>query len=225
MTLTRRRLFRAGLATASLPLMTRAARAETQTLNVLCHRVHQLCLTQGVAGDQTTAWRDANHADIAWTTLDTDPLQDRLFREASLDRTDFGVGYLVNSRATPNAASLLQPLDAYQSSAPVEDIADIAPNLTKAMTINGKLIGIPVRHATIGLFYNETLLNQRGITAPPTTLEELVDQAKHMTYRTDDGHPVVGMVLASDLSVFPMIFARAYGGDFIGPDLTLVPNP
>ena len=128
MTLTRRRLFRAGLATASLPLMTRAARAETQTLNVLCHRVHQLCLTQGVAGDQTTAWRDANHADIAWTTLDTDPLQDRLFREASLDRTDFGVGYLVNSRATPNAASLLQPLDAYQSSAPVEDIADIAPN-------------------------------------------------------------------------------------------------
>lgn len=225
MTLTRRRLFRAGLATASLPLMTRAARAETQTLNVLCHRVHQLCLTQGVAGDQTTAWRDANHADIAWTTLDTDPLQDRLFREASLDRTDFGVGYLVNSRATPNAASLLQPLDAYQSSAPVEDIADIAPNLTKAMTINGKLIGIPVRHATIGLFYNETLLNQRGITAPPTTLEELVDQAKHMTYRTDDGHSVVGMVLASDLSVFPVTFARAYGGDFIGPDLTLVPNP
>ena len=95
----------------------------------------------------------------------------------------------------------------------MEDIADIAPNLTKAMTINGKLIGIPVRHATIGLFYNETLLNQRGITAPPTTLEELVDQAKHMTYRTDDGHPVVGMVLASDLSVFPVTFARAYGGD------------
>src|SRR6185312_7402580 len=76
-----------------------------------------------------------------------------------------------------------------------------------------------------GLFYNEALLQQRGITAPPTTLEELVAQAKHMTYRTDDGHPVVGMVLASDLSVFPVTFARAYGGDFIGPDLKLVPNP
>mgnify|MGYP000673879589 CR=1 FL=1 len=37
---------------------------------------------------------------VEGTTFDTDPLQDRLFREASLGSTDFGVGYLVNSRAT-----------------------------------------------------------------------------------------------------------------------------
>lgn len=223
---TRRRLLGAALAGGALPFASPPhARAESRTLNVLCHRVHQLCLTQGVAGDLTQPWRDGSHAELSWTTLDTDPLQDRLFREASLSRTDFGVGYLVNSRATANAASLLQPLDGYQSSAPVEDFADIAPGLTKAMTIDGKLIGVPVRHATQGLFYNEALLEQRGIKAPPTTLEELVDQAKRLTFRGEDGRPVVGMVLASDLSVFPVIFARAFGGDFIGPDLTLVPDP
>src|SRR5204863_9752197 len=61
--------------------------------------------------------------------------------------------------------------------------------------------------------------------APPATLEELVEQAKQLTFRSSAGTPVVGMVLASDLTVFPVTFARAFGGDFIGPDLKLVPNP
>lgn len=201
------------------------SRAATRTLNVLCHRVHQACLTAGPAGDLTEPWRRANAADIAWTTFDTDPLQDRLFREASLDATDFGVAYLVNSRATPNAARLLHPLDAYQAASPVEAFTDIAPGLTQAMTIGGKLAGVPVRHATMALFYNEALLEQRGIAAPPRSLEELVDQARRLTFRADDGRPVVGMVVASDLAAFPVTFARAFGGDFITPDLKVVPQP
>ena len=31
--------------------------------------------------------------------------------------------------------------------------------------------------------------------------------------------------MASDLATFPVSFARAFGGDFIGPDLKLVPDP
>jgi multiple sugar transport system substrate-binding protein len=201
------------------------AHAASRTLNVLCHRVNQLCLTAGAAGDLTKPWQSASGADLSWTTFDTDALQDRLFREASLEKTDFGVGYLVNSRATANAAALLQPLDAYQAAAPIEDFGDIAPGLMRGMTVGGKLIGMPVRHATIGLFYNEALLQSRGINAPPSTLEELGDQARRMTFRTDEGRPVTGMVLASELSVFPVTFARAYGGDFISPDLKVVPDP
>ena len=82
---------------------------------MLCHRVHQLCLTTGVAGDLTQQWRKENDAEIAWSTFDIDALQDRLFREASLDKTDFTLAYLVNSRATPNSATLLQPLNEYMS--------------------------------------------------------------------------------------------------------------
>ena len=201
------------------------ARAADRTLRILSHRVNQLCLTTGVAGDLTKPWSAENGADVAWTTFDTDPLQDRLLREASLGQTDFGVGYLVNSRATANTAALLQPLDAMQAAAPIEDIGNIAPGLMRGMTINGKLIGIPVRHATIGLFYNEALLQARGINAPPKSLEELADQAKRMTHRTDEGRQVTGMVLASELSVFPVTFARAYGGDFISPDLKVAPDP
>lgn len=223
--LSRRQTLRSALAAATVLAAPRHAFAASKTLNVLAHRVHQNSLTTGPAGDLTKAWRDASDAACEWTTFDTNPLQDRLFREASLDRTDFGVGFLVNSRATAAAASLLHPLDAYQSSAPIEDFPDIAPGLVSAMRFGGKLAAVPFRHATIGLFYNEALLEEQGIKAPPASLEELVDQAKKLTFRSSAGTPVTGMILASDLTVFPVTFARAFGGDFIGPDLKLVPDP
>lgn len=219
---TRRRFLLSG---AAVLAAARTAGAQGRRLNVFGHRVHQLSLTTGPAGDLTTAWRGANGAEVAWSTFDTNPLQDRLFREASLGSTDLDVGFLVNSRATPNVATLLQSLNAHQAQRPIEEFGDIAPGLVQAMTINGQMIGVPLRHATQGLFYNEAILQERGITAPPRTMEELVDQAKRATHRTSDGRQVVGMVLASDLTVFPVAFARAFGGDFIGPDFRVIPNP
>ena len=220
--LTRRSLLASTIAAAAIPP---AALAAERTLNVLCHRVHKACLTGGAAGDLTAPWCKANNATIAWTTLDTGPLQDRLFREASLGSTDYGVGYLVNSRATANAAKLLESLDADQAKAPIADMGDIAPGLAKAMAIDGKLIGIPVREATMGLFYNEVLMQQRGIAAPPKSVEELVAQAGKLTFRDKDGAPITGMVMASDLAVFPVTFMRAYGGDFISADMKVFPDP
>jgi hypothetical protein len=44
----------------------------------------------------------------------------------------------------------------------------------------------PPRHA--GLFYNEALLKEAGISAPPTTLEELIEQAKKTTFTSKAGH-------------------------------------
>src|SRR3954447_18051558 len=130
MSWTRRHLAKASLAgLAAACAGSRPSHAAARNLNVLCHRVHQLCLTAGAAGNLTEGWKSVNDADIAWSTFDTDPLQDRLFREASLCQTDFGVGYLVNSRATQAAAALLQPLGPYQSSAPIEEFGDIAPGL------------------------------------------------------------------------------------------------
>lgn len=223
---TRRQTLKASAAVAAAAMLgPRPVWAAGKTLNILCHRVHQNSLTEGPAGDQTAAWRSANDTDCVWSTFDTNPLQDRLFREASLDKTDFGVGFVVNSRATPAAATLLQPLDGLQAASAIEDFADIAPGLVSAMRFDGKLAAIPFRHATQALFYNEALLEERGIKAPPRSLEELVDQARRLSFRSSAGTQVTGMILASDLSVFPVTFARAYGGDFIGPDLKLLPDP
>lgn len=198
--------------------------AAGKTLNVLSHKVHQTVLGTG-DGDLLKDWKSANDADVTWTTFDSNPLQDRLFREASLSSTDFNVGYIIDNRPTKQIAAMFEPLDAYLQKDAIEDFDDIAPGLVQGMTVDGKLIGIPVRHATQGLFYNEALLEEQGINAPPTTLEELAEQAQKLTFTSKAGTPVAGMVLASDLAVFPVMFARAFGGDFINAEFELLPNP
>ncbi|WP_372841079.1 ABC transporter substrate-binding protein [Phaeovulum sp.] len=198
--------------------------AAGKTLNVLSHKVHQTVLGTD-AGDLMAAWKSANDADISFTTFDSNPLQDRLFREASLTDTDYGVGYIIDNRPTSDIASLFEPLNDLAVSDPIEDFDDIAHGLVQGMTVDGNLIGIPVRHATQGLFYNEALLEEAGIAAPPTTLEELVEQCNKLTFTSKSGTPVTGMILASDLALFPVMFARAFGGDFITKDFQLVPDP
>ena len=222
---TRRSLMTAAAAGLVTPFLAKA-QAQARELNILSHRVHQLALTQGAAGDLTQPWCRENNATIAWTTADIGPLQDRLLREASLSQTEFGVGYLLNSRATPEVAGLLEPLDPWLAKEPVADWDDIAPGLRAAMRVGGKQVGVPVRHATNGLFYNAAMLEEHGIAAPPRTLEELVDQAKRLTGRpSGGGAPVVGLVMTAQLAAYPVMFARAFGGDFITPDGKLLPDP
>jgi len=223
-TLNRRRFLAAAGAGATTLAIGGRAVAQEKTINALSHLVHQNVLTKGSAGDVIAPWREAQKARIAWTTLDSNPLQDRLFREASLSSTDFNVGYVIDNRMTADVAKLFEPLDAMQKADPIEAFDDIAPGLVKAMTVNNKLVGIPVRHATQALFYNEALLKEAGIAAPPRTLEELVEQAKKLSFTSAAGTPVTGMILASDLAVFPVMFARAFGGDFITLDFKLMPN-
>ncbi|MER9303981.1 extracellular solute-binding protein [Mesorhizobium sp. M0496] len=223
--MTRRALLTTAMAAGATGALSRLAHAQVKTLNVLCHRVHQTNLTTGAAGNVIKPWEDKNNAQISWTTLDSNPLQDRLFREASLSETDFNVGYVIDNRMTSQIASLFEPLDDLRKVEPIEDFDDIAEGLRQSMTVGGKLVGIPVRHATQGLFYNEELLQEVGISAPPKTLEELVEQAKKLTFTSKSGTPVVGMILASDLAVFPVMFARAFGGDFIDKQFQVVPNP
>jgi len=220
-----RRHFLGTAAAGAAVLAARPSLAASKTLNILSHRVHQTVLMPEGGEDLLAGWKKAQDADAVFTTFDSNPLQDRLFREAGLPQTDFGVGYIIDNRPTSDIARLFTPLDEFQARDPIEDFGDLAPGLVQGMTVDGKLIGIPVRHATGGLFYNEALLEEAGISAPPKTLEELVEQAKKLTFTSRSGTPVVGMIMASDLAVFPVSVARAYGGDYITKDFKLLPNP
>lgn len=217
-----RRAFGAGVLGS---LAAGGAAAQGRRLDVLGHRVMQNVLTTGPAGDQTAAWRAQAGAELGWTTLDIDPLGDRLLRELSLPETGFGVGFLLNGRASPQVTGLLEPLGPWMEREPIEAWADMAPGLVEAMTIGGQLAAVPFRHATNGLFYNEALLEARGITAPPRSLEEFVDQARRVSGRTAEGQPLAGLVMTASLAAFPIMFARAYGGDFITADYKLLPDP
>jgi raffinose/stachyose/melibiose transport system substrate-binding protein len=61
-------------------------------------------------------------------------------------------------------AGLLAPLDDLASQYGWAD--RIAPNSMEATTLNGQLFGLPLQVDLIGMYYNQTLLDQEGLTVP-----------------------------------------------------------
>lgn len=58
---------------------------------------------------------------------------------------------------------------------------DVPESSLGAVTVNGKLYGMPLFNSAKHLFYNAKLLNDAGFKAPPTTLDEFTEQAKATT--------------------------------------------
>ena len=194
-----------------------AALAQTAPLNVFAHRVMQTVSTGAQGGDITRDWAQKNGTTIQWTTFDTGPLQERLFREASLGETTVDVGFLLNTQAIPRAATLFEPLDDNLKRDPPEDAADIFPGLMAGMKVGGRQLAIPFRHASSGLHYNEELLAEKGFSKPPATIEEVAEIARACTYRRADGTAVVGLCMPGVTYPNVIDIARAWDGDFITP--------
>ena len=216
----KRRTMLAGLAIAGAT----NARADTvKELTILAHPVILSVCKGSRAGDITEAWCKRTGITLNWVTLETDPLHERLFREASLPETSIDLAFLVNARAVPRIATLLQPLDAVMGSHSIEDYDDIFPGLRQAMVFGGQTMGIPFRHSTSAMHYNATFFEERGI-APPTTVDEFVEVARRLTYTRTDGSPVVGFCISG--RGYPNIIdtARMWNGDFIDQSMHVVAN-
>ena len=163
--------------------------------NVFAHRVMQTVSTGAQGGDITKDWAAKNGVGVQWTTFDTGPLQERLFREASLGETSVDVGFVLNTQVVPRAANLFEALDDYLKRDPLEDPADIFPGLMQGMTVGGKQLAVPFRHASSGLHYNEEILAEKGFSKPPATIEEMIEIARACSYRRSDGTQVVGLCM------------------------------
>jgi multiple sugar transport system substrate-binding protein len=203
-------------------LADRRAFAQAAELTVFGHRVHQAAATAGPGGDATEAFRKQSGTNLSWVTLgDVNAIHERLLREATLSATSLDVAYLLNGRAVPRNLRLFEPLDAFQKEAPVEDIADIAPGLIAPLTLDGALHGIPVRHATNIVVYNEALLEERGV-ALPRTFEELVEAARKLTFKRPDGTQVYGLAFTPVFASNFLTIARCLGGDYMTADRKIV---
>ena len=159
-----------GAALVAPAVIAAAARAQTSApLNVLAHRVHQTVATGSQGGDITSGFTRARATPVQWTTFDTGPLWERLQREASLPQTTIDVGFVLNTQVAPRAAQLFEPLDDWMQRDPIDDLPDIFPGLVEGYRVGGALVAFPFRHASSGLHYNEEILAERGITAPPAS--------------------------------------------------------
>lgn len=224
-----RRATLAGTAVASLAAGARPSPAQQAPLQVFAHRVHQAVAT-GPAGDITAAFTRETGVPVQWTTFDTAPLADRLLREAALSDTGVDVGFLLNTQMVPRVASLFDPLGPWMAQVGLEAPEDVFPGLLSGMQVpesqggpQGRAqVGLPFRHASSGLHVNEAVLEERGITHLPATMEELAEMARRCTFRRDDGTRVVGLVMPG--ATYPNVIdlARAWDGDFVTPDYKCV---
>lgn len=225
MALSRRGMLAAagGMALAA-PAVVRAQAARPDKLMVFAHRIHKQVATTGKGGDITAAWSRRTGVEVEWVTFEIGPLGDRLFREASLDRTSVDVGFVLNTQATERLAKLFEPLGPLMAHGePVENMGDIFPGLLQGMEVGGALYGIPFRHASSGLHYNEAIFAERGVAGPPATVEDLIAIAKTCTFRRN-GQPVSGFVMGGLGYADVIAFARAWDGDFITPALQVACN-
>jgi multiple sugar transport system substrate-binding protein len=217
--ISRRSILAGVTATALLP---RASRAQNAPLQVFAHRVHKTVAVGTQGGDATAAWTRQSGTPVEWTTFDTGPLQERLFREAALGETSVDVGFILNTQAVPRTAELFEPLDAFLARDPIEDPKDVFSGLVDGMKIGGKTLAMPYRHASSGLHWNEEILAERGFPKPPSTIEEMVEAAKACTYRRADGTACVGLCMPGVTYPNVIDLARAWDGDFITQDYKVV---
>ena len=222
--LNRRELLQAGTGLPTLALAAAGwAQDKPEKLTILSHRVHRSVLTGIQGGDATAQWSKRTGIAIEWITLDTGPLHERLFREASLSSTSVDLGFLLNTRATPSVANLLEPLDALMKANPLENPADLFPGLVAAMKFGGKSYAVPFRHATTGFHYNEAIFKERGVPIPKT-FEDVIAAATKLTFTRTDGTQVFGFLIEGDNYPNVIDMARAYDGDFITGDFKLRVN-
>jgi multiple sugar transport system substrate-binding protein len=195
-------------------------------LTVLAHRVHQSVSTGETAGttggDVTESWRKATGVEINWITADISPLHDRLMREMTLGTSNIDLAFFLNRFASPKVFDLLEPLDAWQAKDPIEDFDGLSKGMRDGMTYKGKLYGIPFRHATNGLLYNEVLFQQAGFSGPPATFHELIEMAKKLYHKDAAGNEVFGFTQESSTSpTFLLNLALANGKPLLEPDYKL----
>jgi multiple sugar transport system substrate-binding protein len=194
-----------------------AGEVKPGALNILSHPVHQRVAT-GSAGNIIAEWSKTSGVNPTWLTFDIGPLFERLMREAALSETSIDIGFVLNLQASPRLFNLLEPLDAFMAKDPIEDFADVFKGMTDGMMYQGKLFAVPYRHAVSGLHYNEEFFKERGLSGPPTSIEELIEYAKKLTYTRADGSKVYGLAITGNHYVQIVDFARGWDGDFLTAD-------
>lgn len=133
-----------------------------------------------------------------------------LFKTALLSNENVDVFRSDNSWV-PELANLglLYPLDQLATE---EQKAGYVASAIKSVEYQGKLYGLPSVLETPALLYNKRMLKEAGYSAPPATMDEMLQMAKILTTKNQ-----YGIYLNND-SYFALPYLWAFGGGTISDD-------
>lgn len=121
------------------------------------------------------------------------------------------------------AAGWIVPLDDYFPQAR-ELAKSFAPYAVEGMTYRGKLYGFPYYADPMAFMYNAAILRKAGFSTPPTTWEEVLEQAKTIKAKGLVQYPIgFGYSLQEPFSIetfISMVYSR--GGNLFDRDLNPV---
>jgi multiple sugar transport system substrate-binding protein len=218
MTLARRHFVAGSAAALGLAASPIRTQAQAKKFVVMGHAVHQRAVSDAKGGDSSAEWRQKNGLEVEWLTFGVEAVHERVYREASLSQGGVDVAFILERFGGPHIAPLFEDLGPWQAKDPIEDIAEIGEGMRAAHTYGGRAIGIPYRHATHGLFYNEDILKERGITRAPETFEDVIAFAEQCSFVRSDGTRVNGFATSMDDPSGVGDVIRAFGGTFISND-------
>lgn len=188
--------------------------AEEQPLRALGHAVHQ----KAAAGLEPFP--------VEWRTYGLADIRELLFREATLPEPPYDLGFLLNFWASPIITNYFEPLNEWLALFPIPGFPeDFPPGMIETLTFDGKIYGIPMRTVVVTLHYNKAIFEERGVEVP-TTIEELFEAAKKLSFVREDGTRVYGLVFEGLPTLIgdPLIaLARAWGdAGVVTPDYRVV---
>ena len=191
-------------------------------LVVLCHKVHQKAM-EGYEGGGKNLVAEfmelyPNVTDVKFITAGTPEVHDKLFREAVLPKTDIDVSLIYTPHISDRVPDLFAVLDEHMAKAPIEDLDDIFLNLRQDIIFDGKTYGLPMRAGGTALFYNKTILKNRGISEKFDTIEQVVEAMYKSTFTRPNGDEVYGYAKQGRKSEIPFTlgnFVRSKDGEMM----------
>jgi multiple sugar transport system substrate-binding protein len=117
-------------------------------------------------------------------------------------------------------AGVLAPVDDYYDSGVLDPSILPAASLD-ATTWDGKVYGVPMISATSMLYWNKDLFAAAGLDGPPTTMDELVADAKAITQFTagQDATNTYGIAIPETAGIPGWaVLVWSEGGDFVSKD-------
>lgn len=189
-------------------------------VGVMAVSVHQDVITGKTGAKKNVLAACKPSPQVTWQLEPYTQMQQLTLRQGSLGSSSTSVVFLLDSMASPQLLNLLEPLDAYQKSKPIEAFSGFPTSLLTPFERDGKLYGIPTRTTVDVMFYDKDLLSSVGASGAPTSMASLVDIATKVAGKnTASGLPVYGIRFSdtNDLA----IWVRSYGGDLIDKDYKL----
>ena len=143
--------------------------------------------------------------------------------------------FVIQTLAIPRfvRAGFLRPIDDLIASPKTVDTSDIDANIWQALDVGGNHFGLPLDIWPMGMYYNQQLFEQAGITdgagkaRPPKTREEFLDTARRLTRPASGKQPEQWGFTFTYFESNLYSILRQFGGEFFAQDLSqcVIDNP